>query len=338
LPIRKIPGENKQYMRTEYIKKLILTKPKCFSQTKKEWEDEIYQYLIDNTERSWSRGGITMMFGQCLVNSPHRVKLGSLRDLFVELEEGQVRPYYAEEDKDLPHYYYDRSKIKVNKDKQQNQTLEEFEKGYTGPNMEQFLVKETQHKVLIVTQCSKKKNIKSGSKRAGEFYHGNQVQALDKTHADYYILSAKHGWVHRDEILEYYTHTFNSLSGEDLTTFGKKINLRGILDKIINKNEYDLVIYCLGETYLKTLQLDKEFNNSKHLFVIPKSLSKKNRPVGNVYFCETTTDMTLLHGDSTINLKGRIISDLDKHLKGDWSKIMENPDLAQTFAQTRKLI
>lgn len=37
-------------MRTEYTKELIATKPKNFSQTKKEWEDEIYQYLVDNTE------------------------------------------------------------------------------------------------------------------------------------------------------------------------------------------------------------------------------------------------------------------------------------------------
>ena len=324
-------------MRTEYTKELIATKPKNFSQTKKEWEDEIYQYLVDNTERSWSRGGITMMFGQLIVNTPHRVKLGSLRDLFVELEDGQVRPYYAEEDKDLPHYYYDRSKTNINREKQQKQSLEDFEKGYIGPDLEQFLVKDTQYKVLIVTQCSKKKTIKTGTKRAGEFYHGNQVQALDSTHADYYILSAKHGWVHRDEILEYYTHTFNSLSDDDLITFGEKVNLRGTLDKIINENEYDLVIYCLGETYLKTLQLDKEFNNSKHLFVIKKSLSKKNRPTGNVYFCETTSDMTLLHGDSVINLKGRIISDLDKHLKGDWGSVIENPNLAQTFAETRSI-
>ena len=324
-------------MRTEYTKELIKSKSKYFTQTRKEWENEIYQYLIDNTGRSWSRGGITMMFGQLIINSPQRVKLGSLRDMFVELEDGKVRPYYEEEDKDLKHYYYDRSKTKVNRKKQPNQTLEEFEKGYIGPDLEQFLVKDTNFKVLIVTQCSKKKTIKTGTKRAGEFYHGNQVQALDTTHADYYILSAKHGWVHRDEILGYYTHTFNSLSNEDLISFGKKVNLRGTLDKIINENKYDLVIYCLGETYLKTLQLDKEFNNSKHLFVIKKTLSEKNRPTGNVYFCETNSDMTLLHGDSIINLKGRIISDLDKHLEGNWSKIIEDPNLTQKFAETRKL-
>jgi hypothetical protein len=324
-------------MRTEYTKELINTKPKYFSQTKKEWEDEIYQYLIDNTERSWSRGGITMMFGQLIVNTPHRIKLGSLRDMFVELEDGNIRPYYPEEDKDLPHYYYDRSKTNINRDKQQKMSLDEFVKDYIGPDINQFLVKDTPYNVLIVTQCSKKKTIKIGSKRAGEFYHGNQVQALDKTHADYYILSAKHGWVHRDEILEYYTHTFNSLSNEDLITFGKQADLRGVLDKIIEENKYDLVIYCLGETYLKTLQLDKEFNNSKHLFVIKKSLSKKSRPKGNVYFCETTSDMTLLHGDSNINLKGRIIADLDKYLDGDWKQIVENPNLAQNFANKRKI-
>ena len=324
-------------MRTEYTKELISTKPKYFSQTKKEWEDEIYQYLIDNTERSWSRGGITMMFGQLIVNTPHRVKLGSLRDLFVELENGQIRPYCPEEDKDLPHYYYDRSKTNVNRNPQKKVSLDKFIKGYIGPNIDQFLVKDTQYKVLIITQCSKKKTIKTGSKRAGEFYHGNQVQALDKTHADYYILSAKHGWVHRNEILEYYTHTFNSLSNENLIAFGEKANLRGILDKIIEENKYDLVIYCLGETYIKTLQLHREFKNSKHLFVVKKSLPKKSRPIGNVYFCETTSDMTLLHGDSNINLKGRIIADLDQYLNGDWNTIIENPNLVQTFAQTRKL-
>jgi len=324
-------------MRTEYTKELINTKPKYFSQSKKEWEDEIYQYLVDNTERSWSRGGITMMFGQLIVNTPHRIKLGSLRDMFVELEDGNIRPYYPEEDKNLPHYYYDRSKTNINRAPQEKLTLNKFIEGYIGPDIDQFLVKDTPHKVLIVTQCSKKKTIKTGSKRAGEFYHGNQVQALDKTHADYYILSAKHGWVHRNEILEYYTHTFNSLSNEDLISFGEKANLRGILDKIVEENKYDLVIYCLGETYIKTLQLHKEFNNTKHLFVVKKSLAKKNRPTGNVYFCETTSDMTLLHGDSNINLKGRIIADLDQYLYGDWNTIIENPNLVQIFANTRKL-
>ena len=37
--------------------------------------------------------------------------------MFVELEDGKVRPYYEEEDKDLKHYYYDRSKTKVNRKK-----------------------------------------------------------------------------------------------------------------------------------------------------------------------------------------------------------------------------
>ena len=49
-------------MRTEYVKQLINTKSKNFSQTRKEWGDEIYQYLVDNTDRDWSRNGITMMF------------------------------------------------------------------------------------------------------------------------------------------------------------------------------------------------------------------------------------------------------------------------------------
>ena len=56
-------------MRTEYTKELIKSKSKYFTQTRKEWENEIYQYLIDNTGRSWSRGGITMMFGQLIINS-----------------------------------------------------------------------------------------------------------------------------------------------------------------------------------------------------------------------------------------------------------------------------
>lgn len=324
-------------MRTEYTKELIKTKPKYFSQTQKEWENEIYQYLIDNTERSWSRGGITMMFGQLIVNSPHRIKLGSLRDMFVQLDDNTIRPYYPDEDKDLPHYYYDRSKTNVNREKQQKLPLNEFMEGYIGPDLDQFLVKDTNHKVLIITQCSKKKTIKTGTKRAGEFYHGNQVQALDKTNADYYILSAKHGWVHRNEILEYYTHTFNSLSNEDLIAFGEKAKLRDILDKVVKENKYDLVIYCLGETYIKTLQLHKEFKNSKHLFVIKKTLPQKSRPIGDVYFCETTSDMTLLHGDSNINIKGRIIADLDQYLCGDWSNIIKNPNLVQKFASSRKL-
>lgn len=324
-------------MRTEYTKELIKTKPKYFSQTQKEWENEIYQYLIDNTERSWSRGGITMMFGQLIVNSPHRIKLGSLRDMFVQLDDNTIRPYYPDEDKDLPHYYYDRSKTNVNREKQQKLPLNEFMEGYIGPDLDQFLVKDTNHKVLIITQCSKKKTIKTGTKRAGEFYHGNQVQALDQTNADYYILSAKHGWVHRNEILEYYTHTFNSLSNEDLIAFGEKAKLRDILDKVVKENKYDLVIYCLGETYIKTLQLHKEFKNSKHLFVIKKTLPQKSRPIGDVYFCETTSDMTLLHGDSNINIKGRIIADLDQYLCGDWSNIIKNPNLVQKFASSRKL-
>jgi hypothetical protein len=74
-------------MRTVYVQQLLDSKPNNFSQTKKEWEDEIYSYLVSNTSRSWSRGGITMMFGQLVVNSPDRVKLGSLRDMFIDGED-----------------------------------------------------------------------------------------------------------------------------------------------------------------------------------------------------------------------------------------------------------
>ena len=47
--------------------------------------------------------------------------------------------------------------------------------------------------------------------------------------------------------------------------------------------------------------------------------------------------MTLLHGDSNINIKGRIIADLDQYLCGDWSNIIKNPNLVQKFASSRKL-
>ena len=47
--------------------------------------------------------------------------------------------------------------------------------------------------------------------------------------------------------------------------------------------------------------------------------------------------MTLLHGDSNINLKGRIIADLDKYLDGNWDKVINNPSLVQKFANSRKL-
>ena len=47
--------------------------------------------------------------------------------------------------------------------------------------------------------------------------------------------------------------------------------------------------------------------------------------------------MTLLHGDSNINLKGRIIADLNQYLYGDWNTIVKNPNLVQIFANTRKL-
>ena len=148
-------------MRTEYVKQLINTKSKNFSQTLKEWGDEIYQYLVDNTDRDWSRNGITMMFGQLIVNSPQRVKLGSLRDMFVELEDGKVRPYYKDEDSNLKHYYYDRSKTNTNKTPVKKLSLDEFMEGYMGPDIDQFTPKPTPYKVLILTQCGKKKTIKN---------------------------------------------------------------------------------------------------------------------------------------------------------------------------------
>jgi hypothetical protein len=320
-------------MRTVYVQQLLDSKPNNFSQTKKEWEDEIYSYLVSNTSRSWSRGGITMMFGQLIVNSPDRVKLGSLRDMFIELPNKTYRKYISEEDSSLPHYYYDRSKTNVNREKQQTIDLDSFMNGYVGKGVDDYKVIPTQQKVLILTQCGKKKTIKSGSIRAGEMYHGNQTQILDKTNSDFYILSAKYGWVNRNEVLDYYDQTFNSLSKEDLISFSQKTNLRGVLDKIIEENKYDLVIYCLGETYLQTLQIDKSFLNTKHLFLLNKT--SKLKPTGDVFICNITPQMTLLHGDSQINIKGRIIADLDKHLNGDWDSIINNPNLTQTFSETR---
>lgn len=150
---------------------------------------------------------------------------------------------------------------------------------------------------------------------AGKIYTGMQHQRLmegvemlrDKYGhdvIDLYIVSAGYGLISEDRVVVPYEVTFNTMNGRAISEWSHKIGIHKDLDALVPK--YDLVLFLLGDKYLKAVDLPLEnVNINQKLVFFASSTSKKmipDRPP--YYFVEVGQEDAKSFSYGLVGLKG----------------------------------
>ena len=172
-------------------------------------------------------------------------------------------------------------------------------------------------KTLIITSCTGEKRIKvtnplkqedfcdrallekrekeiESFSTAKELYTGLQhlrlmegVSLLRNTYGeeilDLHILSAGYGLISEDRVIAPYEVTFNDMNAKEIADWSDHLNIPEQLTTTIQG--YGLVIFLLGEKYIRSLQLSKiSIKSGQKLLFLSGGSSKKHIPDQDQYY------------------------------------------------------
>lgn len=165
------------------------------------------------------------------------------------------------------------------------------------------------------TFSTREKELAEHMTPAGEIYTGMQhlrlmegIQELRKKFGqsvvDLYIVSAGYGVIHEDRMVVPYEVTFNTMNGKAITEWSRFLNIHEDLDKLIP--QYDLVLFLLGDKYLKAIQLPfQSATENQKLVFFASNMSKKMIPDHTPYcFVEVGQEDAKSFSYGLVGLKG----------------------------------
>jgi hypothetical protein len=212
-------------------------------------------------------------------------------------------------------------------------------------------LKYSNKKILVIGQCSNTKRKLKGP--CYDVYNGMTSRCLNKLYKeynnilDYYIISAGHGLINADTIIEPYDLALTDLNDKEIVEFGNIAKVRENLDALIEQNNYDLILVGVSAKYLKSLNVNKSFNykNTKIAFLIDNTtFNSETKPIGDSVHLfplkDPTQNAAKLFSFSVIGVKGKIIKDLFDYLsynKLDYKLLYDNIDYISNFIETKKI-
>lgn len=150
---------------------------------------------------------------------------------------------------------------------------------------------------------------------AGEMYTGMQhlrlmegIQLLRNQYGrdvvDLSIVSAGYGVVHDEHLVAPYEVTFNTMNSREIAEWSDFLKIHADLNKLIP--QYDLVIFLLGDKYLKAIKLPFEDAGSEQKLVfLASGMSKKMIPERPpYYFVEVGQEDAKSFSYGLVGLKG----------------------------------
>lgn len=165
------------------------------------------------------------------------------------------------------------------------------------------------------TFSTREKELAEHMTPAGEIYTGMQhlrlmegIQELRKKYGqsvvDLYIVSAGYGVIHEDRMVVPYEVTFNTMNGKAITEWSRFLSIHEDLDKLIP--QYDLVLFLLGDKYLKAIQLpfQSATENQKLVFFASNSSKKQIPDKRPYYFVEVGQEDAKSFSYGLVGLKG----------------------------------
>jgi len=188
----------------------------------------------------------------------------------------------------------------------------------------------------------REKELSKKSLPAIEMYKGMQhiqlVKGLSSLRAKYgncivdlKIISAGYGLIDEAKKIVPYEVTFNSMKSKEIDEWSSFLNIKRNLEIVIK--DYDLIIFLLGDRYLRSLQLPlSNISKKKRLiFLASKSSSKKIPNEKPYYFLEVGQDDASSFGYGLVGLKGYLFNllakEIEKQGKIVFEDIYQNPNL-----------
>lgn len=293
-------------MRVKLIEQYITSLPD------NEWytEEDLLNNLY-NVCKGYSKQGIKSFLKQIIINTPYRELFGSSRDLLIS-KDNILRKYIPSQDKNIPHYYYNKEKAnnsKLIKQKERQGKFLHFKNQYEILDSKFTIPKK--HKIAIIAECCSSKNT-SLPLPAYQYYNNLQIKLLSKLSADLFIFSAGYGIIEKDyQIKKDYNLTFKYLPKTESLKFSKQVGWRNDFDSLCKS--YDKVFVLLGDKYLSLLDLRKPFEYDNIVFMIVdkfKNYTATKPKGGNIVY--VNAGLKKLHQTSNFNMKGKIIYDISK--------------------------
>lgn len=213
-------------------------------------------------------------------------------------------------------------------------------------------------KTLIVTSCTGEKKVSPSNKlfkedfldasrlkqrelelqeyayTAGEMYTGMQhlrlmegIETLRNTYGkdsvDLCIVSAGYGLIKEEDKVVPYEVTFNSMKASEVDEWAKFLNINKNLNEAIKG--YDIVIFLLGDKYLRSLSLPVESaNENQRLIFLASKTSKKLIPNKKpYYFLEVGQEDAKSFSYGLIGLKGYLIKLLFNEISRNGLNILD---------------
>lgn len=176
--------------------------------------------------------------------------------------------------------------------------------------------------------------------KAGKMYTGKQHKRLmegvemlrekfGRDFIDVSIVSAGYGLIDEDQVIVPYEVTFNDMNAKEIVEWANILSINHSVTQKIK--DYDLVIFLLGDKYLKSvsLPLNETLPGQKIVFLGSKN-SGKIIPANEPYYrIEVTQEDTKAFGSGNIELKGYLFKLLAQEIVQDKSlldRIYENPN------------
>jgi hypothetical protein len=175
---------------------------------------------------------------------------------------------------------------------------------------------------------------------AGTMYTGKQhkrlmegVELLRQTYGidviDVSIVSAGYGFIDEPQEIVPYEVTFNEMNAKEIVEWASFLNInQSVSEKIKN---YDLIIFLLGDKYLKSVQLPLENTvpGQKIVFLASKNSDKIIPATKPYHRIEVTQEDTKEFGSGNIELKGTLFKFLAQEIVQDenlLNRIYDNPN------------
>ena len=171
--------------------------------------------------------------------------------------------------------------------------------------------------ILVISSCSKTKQ-DSHKATAGEMYAGPQhnvlMEGLKKVRnkfggqvIDLAIISARHGLIMENYVIESYNCTFSNLPAMEILERSKRLQIHEKAEALISG--YDLVFFLMGKNYVQALQLPFDVPDSVTQIFLAGESYKHLIPENADFFAAGTALARQLH-KTVYEVKGYVFKRL----------------------------
>ena len=188
---------------------------------------------------------------------------------------------------------------------------------------------------------------------AGEMYTGKQhllvmegIHSLRKQfgeeYVDLYVVSAGYGLISEKQIIVPYDVTFNTMNSSEMTEWSRQLGIHENLETLLKQKQYDLVLFLLGDKYLRAINPPFQGVNPAQKFVFFANRTSRKIIPGQApyYFVEVGRQDVKSFGCGLAGLKGYLFKLLAQGAVSDdaflFERIYRDPNCIMAFLEKHR--